>query len=448
MATFTLSTLDQGAPRTYLRYALTFACSIEEVTVTVEKLDKAVRSLISEIPMLAGNVTFNEEHKPVIMATLQQVDGFSATIKDCSGTTPSYINICRQHIPLKHTTGDDLTPLPDDPDARSSPCCAIQANFIDGGLVLVIYLHHAAADIKGISTILRLMSEGLPICKLDQEALDLEATTVSQARARLSDGSGAPAFLALARDIERRQQHSKQQESRTDAHDKTLAVNDNTTPEASSTRGVILSFKLNIITQTAEMINSRRLLRDSSMTDLITPREVLIAILWRAYVRAKWPGGGDADGGTHTSVSFPVDLRGCLAPPLDSHWMGNAEATTIAIENILRLAMAYDVSTLERTASIVHTSVSAAASDLLVCSKISLMSSDPSPKDPPTANLVVHDWTPLPVIGTRRWTLDWDLDDLTLSGEQGVPLARMKWCFCRRIGRSRPGRCRLSWSSA
>lgn len=405
MATFTLSTLDQGAPPTYLRYTLTFACSVEEVTTTIEKLDKAVRSLISEIPMLAGNVAFNDEQKPVITATLQQVESFSATIKDCSGSVPGYTTICRQNAPPKHITGVDLTPLADDPDAQSSLCCAIQANFIDGGLILVIYLHHAAADVKGISTILRLMSEGLPVRKLDQEALDLEAKNVTQARARLSDGSGAPAFLALAREIERRQQRSTEQGSDSSIDNKALAISDNITPEAPSTRGVVLSFKLNIITQTAEMINSRRLLRDSSITNLITPREVLIAILWRAYVRAKWPGGGDADDGTHTSVSFPVDLRGCLEPPLDSHWMGNAVSTTIASENLLRLAMAYDVSTLEHTAIIVHTSVSAAASDLLARSKISLMNTDPFLNHAPTAQLVVHDWTAVPAMEDHEMDL-------------------------------------------
>ena len=95
-------------------------------------------------------------------------------------------------------------------DSDTNPACAIQANFITGGLILVIFLHHAIADIRGIGTIMRLMSEGLTTRILDQETLDEEALSASDARARLSDGFRAHPFLSLARDLGQRVQQSRQ----------------------------------------------------------------------------------------------------------------------------------------------------------------------------------------------------------------------------------------------
>jgi hypothetical protein len=71
MATFTLSTLDRGAPNTYIQYALTFACDAEQVTAATEKLQKATKSLVNEIPMLAGTVVTTSHENPIVTVTLQ-----------------------------------------------------------------------------------------------------------------------------------------------------------------------------------------------------------------------------------------------------------------------------------------------------------------------------------------------------------------------------------------
>lgn len=398
MATFKLSTLDRAAPRSYHRYALSFACIKNKTAVTIEKLQKAVKRVVNEIPMLAGNVSTNDQYRLVVNVTLQQIEGFSAAIARIEDSSESYATICGDGIPPRHIAGENLTPLDDEPDVEGSPACAFQGNFIDGGLILVIYLHHGIADIRGVSTILRLMSEGMPLRTLDQEALDTEAKAVSLARARLSDGAGAPAFLALARDIQQSQQQSRQHskptetaiEACTDVALRSVRLND---------KAAVFSFKLDVILQTAEMINSRRSLR-AGMTDFpaaeqVTPRDVLIAIVWGAFGRASWltTERGEEE---ETSISFPVDLRSYLVPPLETHWMGNAETTAVARQSSLQLAMRYDVSTFEQSATIIHSRAKAAASDLLVRSRINLMNANPDSQDLSITDLVIHDWTPMP----------------------------------------------------
>lgn len=156
----------------------------------------------------------------------------------------------------------------------------------------------------------------------------------------------------------------------------------------------ILRFRLNIIIQTAEMINSRRSLRDPETTDRITPRDVLIAILWRVFVRAHWANGTQIT--SRSSVSFPVDIRPHLVPALEPHWMGNAEATAVAIEDTVYLSGGYDLSYIERTADIVHESAKYVSTDVRTRSRIEMINGSSSTPAPPETQLVVHDWTPVP----------------------------------------------------
>ena len=403
MAEFRLSTLDQNAPRTYLRYALCFACNARDSAVITERLQRAVKSLVSEVPMLAGTVTTDDQQKPTsITVTPKQVEDFVAAIKHIQGRTQSYQDIYQDGFAPRHLHDINLTPLADEPRDHS-PSCAIQANFINGGLALVICLHHAVADINGMSTILRLMSEGLPTRRLDNDELQSEATVVSQARSRLSQGSGAPAFLSLARDINQRLEQGRQhhhQQTHNENIDDNIAVCKTSNLDIPSARSAILFFRLDLLIQTTEMLNSRRILRNStnSTTETLSLREVLIAILWRAYARARYS-SSTTTSETHnndlrTSTSFPFNLRSSLIPPLSTYWLSNASTRALAHSPLAFLLTLTNISTLGHTANLIHTAARAQTSDLLVRSRINLLNSSAPERDwIPTPQFVVHDWT-------------------------------------------------------
>ena len=396
MTDFTLSTLDRGAPRAYIRYALTFSCNSDQATAAVERLQKATKRLVSEIPMLAGVVATSAQANPIVTVTLQQVNAFEATIADLQNEHQNYAAIRWQGIAPKRISDIISTSLASDLVGDANPCCIIQAMLIGGGLILVINLHHAVADIRGVATIMRLMSESLPARALSEEILGSEAVATSQARARLSSGSGAPAFLASARDVQQRQELSRQQYG---LHSNSNTPTENASdpgPDASSNRVAILRFRLNVIVQITDMINTRRSLKNINPSDKITPREVLIAILWQAYVRARW-----SSGTRHTarsSISFPVDIRCHMVPELEPYWLGNAEVTTMATEDTTRLGMSYDISSIERTATVIHAAANSVSSDILTRSRIEMINESTSTPIPPETQLIVHDWAPVPVM--------------------------------------------------
>ena len=408
MAEFRLSTLDQNARRIYLRYALCFVCNSGQYNVITERLRRAAKSLVSEVPMLAGTVTTNGQQKPTsVTVTPDQIKEFTPTIRYLEGYTQSYQDLCYSGSAPTHIEDMHLTPLDNVREGNRGPSCAIQANFIGGGLILVIYLHHAVADISGLSTILRLMSEGLPSRILDHNDLRSEATAVSEAQSRLSQGFGAPAFLCLARDVSQRMEQTRQQQHQQihpHNRDDTFTVLNNSNLDAPSTYSAIFTFRLDTLHQTAEMLNSRRTLRNnlslttSPTTDNLSPREVLIAILWRVYARATHPSLHDND--TRTSISFPINLRPILNPPLNPCYLGNASLSALANSNPTSLTTPYSLSTLEQTTKIIHAAASAQCSDLLVRSRINLLNSESAERDwVPTPQLVVHDWSSsLPVM--------------------------------------------------
>lgn len=398
MVTTTLSTLDGGAPRVYIRYALTFACNAIQAVTASDNLPKAVKSLVNEIPMLAGCVTTTNGNKPTVAFTLEQVENFRASITHLENTRPPYSTIRQRGIPPVYISGTDVTPLEDAfNDSDTNPACAIQANFITGGLILVIFLHHAIADIRGINTIIELMSEGLTKRTLDQETLDHEALSASEARAHLSNGYGAPPFLSFARDVQTRLQQNQQQrdqpdndsDSESDASD--CSSGSNTSPNVAA----VLRFKLSKLLYATGLLNDRPPFHHLAPKHTIELRDTLIAILWRAYVRARWPAGAD-NATTKSSVSFPIDIRNHLLPALGPRWMGNAEVAAIANEQLLRLGLPWDVSPLHRTAKIVHESATNVATDLLARSRINLMNTIGDAQESLDAELVVHDWTPFP----------------------------------------------------
>lgn len=120
MAEFRLSTLDRNAPRAYLRCALCFACQNDESVIIAQRLQRAAKSLVSEVPMFAGTVTTDDQQKPINVAvTPEQVEGFTAIIKHLDGHAQSYQDICHGGFAPRHIEGIDFTPLANRPERRS-----------------------------------------------------------------------------------------------------------------------------------------------------------------------------------------------------------------------------------------------------------------------------------------------------------------------------------------
>ncbi|KAK6436478.1 hypothetical protein LTR95_007329 [Oleoguttula sp. CCFEE 5521] len=416
--TIKLSTLDQAVREEYRRYCFVFLFDDEIATAKVT-VDQTLHRLVTQLPVLAGNIADDG-----ISIALQQVEQFS--VHHTTDSTLDLEAISRTGMLAKHFRSKHPTGLADLANGSASPVFSAQADWLSGGLLLVMYLHSRVADYLGISTIVREMSEGLESRTLALVDLQEEATEATHSRAILSESNGATAFFARAR-LERleqqQQQHTSIAQSHQSAHVNVTQLDQltnamNLSSEAANNRTAILGFKLQNITTLAEMVNSRLSRSDGGAA--ITDKDVLIAILWRAFARAKYPPHSTYPESAKCSISFEVDIRAVVS--LSDDYFGNASITATAFESVLSLAGRYDHFEIEKTAIIIHEAREAAASERIVRSKIALLNDDPGAAEKEaTADFIMSDFT------ACRPELEGTECDLGL--ELGMPLC------VRRVGK-------------
>ena len=359
--------------RTYIRYSLSFPCNTDQtknIDAACERLKIAVRRTITHLPILAGTVApeqaaerntlssaaieairaagcAKQQGRLEVKITLKQINDFTAVIKKyVEGTDKDiYSRLNRDGMPPTWLTQDCFTPLPDSPDPQSSPVFAIQANFISGGLIVVLYLNHSVADLHGVSTIMRLMSSELPSRKLNDDDLRGETMAWALGRQILSDADGAPIDIADHPEYRPRFE---------------TALVRQPVPASSGGTVHVVSFNLAKIEACQIMINQRINLpkrgifnRNMQVTE-ITKHDCLSALLWQAVTRARCD---NVDLRGDSTLVMPVNIRNKLLPPLNEDYFGNAVIHAMATAALPNLVVPYSITSLAHAAKIIRESI-------------------------------------------------------------------------------------------
>lgn len=184
---YPLSSIDQSLIRSYIRYCLCWPCSPGlEINTAIGRLHVAVERAIAHLPNLAGNVHAIPETglkssaqarrgRVEVRVSLREVCEFQAEVRyvDYYKLWHNCSSLSRDRMPPARLIVKALTPLPDTPKslADSAPVFAVQANIINGGLLVALYLHHSVADIHGLGQIIRLMSSNAVPRTMNDEVL-------------------------------------------------------------------------------------------------------------------------------------------------------------------------------------------------------------------------------------------------------------------------------------
>ncbi len=392
---FKLSTIANVAPKTYNRYGLCFPYNdtIDEMNVVFAALQTAVKRAISYTPILAGHV------RPSTAGIIPQpgLSEVAVSFEDVCSFYPvfkrfqydefpyTYANLQRLGMPPGVFINSDFTPLPDTPDTKA-PIFAVQCNFIPGGVVVAIYLHNSAADMASLQTIISHMSsDNLPIRQLTDD--DVRRATVEQSRIRdrLSGSRGArPEITAqnpFTPDMELVEEITPTQQS--------------VTPNL-PTKSHILAFNLPLIQNVTDIVKDHLSQIHNIQHIHIDSCDVLLAILWKAIIRAR-RNTGTIEHLTASSLLLPLDIRNKIEPALDSSYIGNAELYALANSDVLRLMMPYEVNNIARHAAAITTgatqlderSIRQSIADINMC--LDFFSSTKA-KGKEIADVVVSDW--------------------------------------------------------
>lgn len=156
--------------KTYTHIALGFR-STSSVAVITTELESAARRLVKTFPWIGGHVVRQGKGpgKTGLATIVPYLPGERPTpviVKDITGHFPSLDAIVDAGVPMKVLDGEILAVrkgLPDgyDEEEEPAPVLIIQANIIDGGLILTFQGNHNTMDMNGMGQIIRLYAKAL-----------------------------------------------------------------------------------------------------------------------------------------------------------------------------------------------------------------------------------------------------------------------------------------------
>lgn len=147
--TIKLSQIDQIAPRDYVVHFTCFRlCDGEDKERIFKRLETGLLNATKEIPQTLCSVRKCQNDREELELVYSSTSGATIVFKDYTCTRSkaswphgSYDDLERQHFPLSKLERHLLLPLDNASEPDQFPSLALQANFIQGGLILTSCLH-------------------------------------------------------------------------------------------------------------------------------------------------------------------------------------------------------------------------------------------------------------------------------------------------------------------
>ena len=159
-----LSHWDKRMTPMYSKRVLCFPLpksSIEQNAHIVRLLLAALRSTVGELPFLAGSIVPFSKDQPWLHDLHPQGAAY-LEIKNLSREI-NYEDLREAQFSSLLIDTEQLCPLPEAVYIRAGPIdvCRLRANFVDGGLLLVVSIVHTVCDGRGITDVLNIFADKL-----------------------------------------------------------------------------------------------------------------------------------------------------------------------------------------------------------------------------------------------------------------------------------------------
>jgi hypothetical protein len=277
------SPVDQVTPPIYSRRILIFSRKDGDRDKAVLALRSGLQRTVNEIPILAGQMGYTPTGWTVKNghARLRVKD------MDMSFSELQSADFSEALLPA-----DAISSVPTlaDPEYEWH-ACRIQANFIRGGLLLVISINHTTMDGYGISKAIESLARN---CHIHASASAHEHISIDRAALSGHDGDA---------NIERLAAYS--------------IVRGTSKLGSISAKIVTTSFRLPV--PALKELKSV----SSPADDWITTHDAVNALCWRTHARGRFQAKLISDKDT-ARFAFPVDFRKLIDPPISPQYTGNA----------------------------------------------------------------------------------------------------------------------------
>ncbi|VUC36782.1 unnamed protein product [Clonostachys rosea] len=404
-----LTPLDMNVPRVYgARWILCFPletdADCQELQVTLhrppslyEKLRIGLAHTIHSIPWIAG-VIGPEDTSEISHNRIQIVEsssGLSFSYRDLTDVLPPYDELKANGFPLSKFSTDQLGPI-EVMAEPPQPAMKAQANFVKGGLLLSVGIHHAVGDAAALDTIIGTWAQNTAAACGSGSFSTYDSP--SHDRGPLMEGIlGAP----LA-----------------DFPEYQLIPSSEIQPPQ-------MPPQLPALVTQVFCFSSQTLAQLKSSAAAFSTNDALCAFLWSRMTVARWPNSAsstqDNTNNKTSSMWYAINIRSRTSPPLPPTYLGNGSmcATTepLAISTLL------GDDGLTRAATTIRKSLVTFNRPSRVPLTIGLLSSRPDPTDFKLSfnaflgpNVVATSWTDVKVY-ERHWGALGFIDSMRVPGE-------------------------------
>ena len=267
-----------------------------------------------ELPIFAGHVVRHDAVRNRIQIHISLDDAVPFEYSDLASPEiqprfPDFLSLEQSHFPPT-SLDESLFPSVDVfPTGSSSPALLLKANFIKGGLLLAVHIHHSTSDAAGWTEFFRSWS------------------TYTAAAAKGSRNTPQRSYELLDRSSlfrVRREIALEDYPRLVKVEDATSAIGMranrmNTLPENKAFAHIHKAFwyfsaeRLRALKDAAQSTNT--------VDPWVSTNDALCALLWRHTTRARQLTESEYES---TMFNLPCDVRGRLSPPLVPAYVGNA----------------------------------------------------------------------------------------------------------------------------
>ncbi|KAI0912701.1 putative enoyl-CoA hydratase/isomerase family protein [Ustulina deusta] len=294
-----LSHWDRLFPPTHSKRILCFELPpAADKTRITGYLHAAFHHTVQRVPFLAGSIVpFSPDQggRPWLRNMVPQ-GAARLVVKDLSNEL-SFSELAKANFAQHLLDTEKLCPLPKTAYVQEEPVdvCQFQANFVDGGLLLVVSIIHIAADGRGVTEIIKIFAEQLRTAQSTPdvtEPLVTRDTVYRSDRTALVSGNGVPGAI---------ENHEAWTSSPINSHGQIAGVKNSCQMLRITAKGLARLKRI-----TAEPSHGP--------DDWVSTNDAISALIWRSIMVARSRAGIlPADATAY--VSQPLDCRAHLGLP-------------------------------------------------------------------------------------------------------------------------------------
>jgi hypothetical protein len=273
----------------------------------------------------------------------------SSRSTNLAGTLPPYEELKAQHFPLSKLSTEHLSPVGVMP-VPPNPVFAAQANFIQGGLLLAVAVHHSASDGAGLDTIISTWAKNTAIAASTNGPFTAPSPLSNDRTPLMTGTPGAnlanfPEFTLLP------------------------------TPKPAAPIDMS-AYQLPPMTSHIFHFPPASLAAVKTTAAAHSTNDALLALLWTHMVKAR----NHPPAGATSVLCLAADIRARAAPPLPATYLGNASMPVLT-RRFPAADLLAPASGLRDAAAAIRASVDALGAPDRVAKVIGLIGSREDPSD-------------------------------------------------------------------